>query len=177
MHEQERERLETAACVPEAVATHGFNPDATLPFGCTVNHIEQAMAEFAEFLSVVKTELHAKGMVPLESLLMPANFSSVVSESMNTSLPRYCPTLASNIYYDGHPDLIPTGKYANNAVQYATEGVEVKASRYLSGWQGHNLEEGWLLVFVFDGNRPADLTTGAGPAACHGERGVQETCV
>jgi hypothetical protein len=121
------------------------------------------MAAFIEFLRVVNTELHAKSMVRLESLLMPANFSSVVSEFMNTSIPRYCPTLARNTYHNGHPDLVPIGKYPNNAAQYATEGIEVKASRYLSGWQGHNIEEGWLLVFVFDSNRPADLTRNVAP--------------
>ncbi len=136
MDEQERQQLEAAACTPDVVAQNGFNPDATLPCGCTTGHIQQAMAAFVEFLHVVNTELHLKGMVRLESLLMPANFGSVVSEFMNTSIPRYCPTLARNTYHNGHPDLVPIGKYPNNAAQYATDGIEVKASRYLSGWQG-----------------------------------------
>ena len=46
--------------------------------------------------------------------------------------------------------------FPDNKVQYATEGIEVKASRYERGWQGHNPESVWLLVFVFDSNRPQD---------------------
>ena len=38
-----------------------------------------------------------------------------------------------------------------------------KASRYPRGWQGHNAEECWLLVFVFDSNRPVDSGNGIGP--------------
>ena len=104
--EPERQRLEATASAPEAVASDGFNPGAALPFGCTTGHIQQAMAAFIEFLRVINTELHTKGMVRLESLLMPANFSSVVSEFMNTSIPHYCLTLARNTYHNGHPDLV-----------------------------------------------------------------------
>lgn len=66
---------------------------------------------------------------------------------------------------NGHPDLLPINTYPNNAVQYAHEGIEVKASRYLSGWQGHNAEESWLMVFVFDSNRPSDAQKGIAPRA------------
>jgi hypothetical protein len=39
-------------------------------------------------------------------------------------------------------------------VLHGDQGIEVKASRYLSGWQGHNREACWLMVFVFDCNGP-----------------------
>jgi hypothetical protein len=71
--------------------------------------------------------------------------------------------LVKNGYHNGHPDLIPAGMFPNNAVQHATEGVEIKASRYLRGWQGHNPENAWLMVFVFDSNRPTDFTTDPKP--------------
>jgi hypothetical protein len=47
--------------------------------------------------------------------------------------------------------------YPGDAAQHVSEGIEMKASRYLRGWQGHNPEDVWLMVFVFDCNRPADL--------------------
>ena len=37
-------------------------------------------------------------------------------------------------------------------MQHGHEGIEIKASRYSRGWQGHNAEDGWLMVFVFDSN-------------------------
>jgi hypothetical protein len=46
--------------------------------------------------------------------------------------------------------------FPNDAVQHAPYGIEIKASRYLRGWQGHNPEDVWLMVFVFDSNRPRD---------------------
>jgi hypothetical protein len=55
------------------------------------------------------------------------------------------------------------GTYPGNAVQYAHERIEIKASRYPSGWQGHNAEESWLMVFVFDSNRPSDAEKGIAP--------------
>jgi hypothetical protein len=89
-------------------------------------------------------------------MLMPANFSSMVGEFMSSTLPKYCPTIIKNKYHNGHPDLIPVGMFPNDAVQHSPDGIEIKASRYLRGWQGHNPEEVWLMVFVFDSNRPRD---------------------
>jgi hypothetical protein len=39
---------------------------------------------------------------------------------------------------------------------------EIKGSRYLKAWQGHNPEDTWLMVFVFDINRPSDVGKGIG---------------
>jgi hypothetical protein len=89
-------------------------------------------------------------------MLMPANFSSMVGEFMGASIPKYCPSLAKNQYHNGHPDLVPVGRYERNAVQHGDEGIEIKGSRYSSGWQGHNAENTWLMVFYFDSNRPVD---------------------
>lgn len=159
----EREALEAAASVPVPVRLDGFNPAADIPYGCTTQDIFQAMTAFIAFLRVVDTELHRQGMHRLESLLMPANFSSVVSEFEAVTIPKYCATLARNAYHNGHPDLLPRGRYPGNAAQYAHEGIEVKASRYLRGWQGHNAEATWLMVFVFDSNCPSDAERGIAP--------------
>jgi hypothetical protein len=47
--------------------------------------------------------------------------------------------------------------FPGNSVQHAAEGIEIKASRYGRGWQGHNEEDTWLMVFVYDSNRPRDV--------------------
>jgi len=64
--------------VPEPVERGGFNDLAVIPYGCTIEHIYEAMKAFTHFLRVVNVELNANGMSRLESLLMAANFSSVV---------------------------------------------------------------------------------------------------
>jgi hypothetical protein len=61
-----------------------------------------------------------------------------------------------NRYHNGHPDLIRKGIFPGDAVQHAEEGIELKSSRYLKAWQGHNIENCWLMVFVFESNRPSD---------------------
>jgi hypothetical protein len=65
--------------------------------------------------------------------------------------------LVKNKYHNGHPDLIPDGIFLNNATQHSTEGIEVKGSRHSSGWQGHNPENIWLMVFHFASNTSADF--------------------
>lgn len=146
------------ACTPEPLAWDDFNPFAVIPYGCLVEQVYQAMSDFLDFLSVIDHELHQRQMHRLESLLMPANFSSIVGEFMHVGIAKHSNGLVKNRYHNGHPDLIPAGRFPDNAVQHSHEGIEIKASRYHKGWQGHNPEAVWLMVFVFDSNRPADST-------------------
>ena len=105
----------------------------------------------------VNGELLKKNIARLEDMLMPANFSSIVGEFMTASIPKYCRTIVKNRYHNGHPDMLPAGKYPNDMAQHAgKDGIEVKGSRYLRGWQGHNAENAWLMVFVFESGRPSD---------------------
>lgn len=151
------EQLDLSHCVPEIPDAKGFNPNAVLPFGLTTKHIQNAMIEFTEFLGFIDTQLVTKGMERFEDMLMPANFSSMVGEFMTASIPKYCKTIVKNTYHNGHPDMLPAGKYENNSAKHAgADGIEVKASRYLKSWQGHNAEDVWLMVFSFEGGRPTD---------------------
>jgi hypothetical protein len=154
---------EWTACTPVAVQSQFFNANCTLPYQLTTKQIQQAMADFVDFLGFVNQQLHTKGIARLESFLMPANFSSMVGEFMNMTIPKYCRSLVQNQYHNGHPDLIPAGMFPDNAVQYAQEGVEIKGSRHSSGWQGHNPESIWLMVFHFDSNTSNDKRKGIGP--------------
>lgn len=155
------EHLKTsAALTPHSVEASGFNPAAILPYGLTTEHVRLAMQEFTDFLAFINTQLGTRGIERLETMLMPANFSSMVGEFMASSIPKHCPTIVKNQYHNGHPDMIPKGMFPNDAVQHADEGIEIKGSRYLRGWQGHNPEDTWLMVFAFDSNRPVDAAKG-----------------
>jgi hypothetical protein len=157
------QELEKTACQPWAIDSDNFNPNVNLPYGCTVEHIHLAMNDFIEFIGFVNQQLYSKQIQRLEVMLMPANFSSMVGEFMISNIPKYCAGLVKNQYHNGHPDLIPPGVFTNNAVQNSQMGIEVKASRYQSGWQGHNPEDIWLMVFVFDSNRPNDANQNIQP--------------
>jgi len=156
-------QAEERACQPIPVSKEKFNSHAIIPYGCTIQHLGQAMDEFLFFLGFVNQQLHSKGIKRFESMLMPANFSSMVGEFLTAGLPKYCSTLAKNQYHNGYPDLLPRGMFPGDAVQHNTTGIEVKASRYKRGWQGHNAEDCWLMVVVFDSNRPVDPSKGIGP--------------
>jgi hypothetical protein len=149
---------ELDACTPISLEPDAFNAVADIPYGLETGHIHQAMLEFLGFLGFVNQQLYTREVARLESMLMPANFSSIVGEFMATAIPRYSTALVKNRYHNGHPDLIPGGLYVADAAQHAEHGIEIKASRYRRGWQGHNPENTWLMVFVFDCNRPKDRT-------------------
>jgi hypothetical protein len=147
---------EAAACNPLPVDPNAFNPSAEIPYGLTTEHIRKAMASFTSFLKIVNQALYAKKLDRLESILMPANFSSIVGEFVGAAIPKFHPKLIRNRYPNGHPDLIPAGLYPDDRIKVASEGIEVKGSQQLKGWQGHNPEETWLMVFVFESNNPQD---------------------
>ena len=147
---------EATACIPLPVDPNAFNPDVELPYGLTTRHLRKAMTNFTSFLEIVNQALYAKKMERLESILMPANFSSIVGEFVGAAIPKFHPKLIRNRYPNGHPDLIPAGIYPDDRIKIANEGIEVKGSQRLKGWQGHNPEETWLMVFVFESNKPQD---------------------
>jgi hypothetical protein len=155
--------LEILACKPCPVDHNGFNAETKLPYGCTVDHIFSAMNDFIEFLGFINQQLHTKKMPRLETILMAANFSSIVGEFTNMSIPKYCQGLVKNQYHNGYPDLLPSNLFPDNSAQHSSEGIEIKASRYESGWQGHNPEDGWFMVFMFSCNNPDDTIRGNEP--------------
>ncbi len=146
---------------PENPDPNCFNKRAVIPFGVAVEHVYKAMMEFTDFLGFLDLQLYSKQMPRFEDFLMPANFSSMVGEFMGANIPKYCNSVVKNMYHNGHPDLLPAGKYARNSAQHAgADGIEIKASRYGKAWQGHNAEDVWLMVFVFQSGRPTDEAKG-----------------
>jgi hypothetical protein len=141
---------------PIAVDPSGINPQCYIPYDVTSDHILSSLTDFADFLGFLNRQLITKSIPRLETFLMPASFSSLVGEFMNVRIPLFCPSVVKNRYHNGHPDLIPAGRFPGDAVQHSTVGIEVKGSRNRSGWQGHNPENVWLMVFVFDANSAND---------------------
>lgn len=147
---------EAKACHPVPLDPSGFNPKTIIPYGLEAKHIRQAMQDFLDFLGFVNQQLNTKSMPRLESFLMTANFSSLVGEFINMSIPKYCKTIVKNKYHNGHPDLIPVGAFPGDSVLHGTVGIEIKGSRHIKGWQGHNAENVWLMIFIFDSNTARD---------------------
>lgn len=157
------EKLEIESCTPAPINPKGFNPKAVIPYGCNTIAIQKAMQDFLDFLGFINLQLRTKKIDRLESFVMMANFSSIVGEFMGVSIPKYCKTIIRNEYHNGHPDLIPLNHYPKNSILHGEDGIEIKGSRHISGWQGHNPENCWLLVFVFESNTPRDTLAGKPP--------------
>ena len=127
----------------------GFNPSVRLPYGLRVAEVRAAIEDVYDFLYNVNRFLTEKGWDRLEETLHPATFSGTVSEMVVQSLSKQSATLIKNQYQNGRPDLLPRGRYPDDAVLRGEEGLEVKASRNKGGWQGHNVESGWIAVFQY----------------------------
>ncbi len=82
------EELEKLACTPEPVNPAGFNPSCVLPHGLTAKHVGLAMKDFVDFLGFINEQLNIKGIERLESMLMPANFSSMFANSCLQEFPN-----------------------------------------------------------------------------------------
>lgn len=130
------------------------NRDAYLPYGLTVDHVIRAIQDFLEFVETINRALAERQIRPVEQLFMPATFSGIVSEFVAGRIPVYCTSLVKNRYPNGYPDLLPKRCYPSGEVQYGKVGIEVKASRRPGGWQGHNVERGWLMVVHFESATP-----------------------
>lgn len=163
MRESDILALERAACTPEPLNSQGFNPNAVLPHNLTTAHVQAAMQDFLDILAFLNSQLNSRELQRLEVMLMPATFSSMVGELCIAAIANHCSSLVKNQYHNGHPDLLPASQYAGDAVQYGHEGIEIKTRRYQRGWQGHNAEASWLMVFVFTANRGTDAKRGIHP--------------
>ncbi len=93
----EREKkLEFAACTPIPISIEHFNQSAKIPCGVTIENVYDAMNDFIDFMQMVNIRLYENGTPRLESMLMPANFSSIVGEFMTANLPKHCSGVVKN---------------------------------------------------------------------------------
>src|SRR5688572_19914766 len=80
------DQREKVACTPTPVRLDKFNKAAKIPHGLTTEHIFEAMNEFINFIGFINTQLNTKNIQRFESMLMPANFSSMVGEFMTATI-------------------------------------------------------------------------------------------
>lgn len=132
------------------VRSGDFNANVVLPYGLTTDAVKATLNESHDFVYHINRMLFRKIGLRLEDILMPATFSGMLSGFIVRQLSHHSSTMTRNLYHNGHPDLVPVNRYPGNSVQYGHEGVEVKTSRYASGWQGHNPEKIWIMIFRYD---------------------------
>ena len=144
---------------PTKLDPHYVNRRVILPYGLKVSEVEQAVVETYRLFHGLNDYLVGDGFRPLEELLLGNSLSGIISEFLVKNLARVSATLEANLKVGGHPDLLPKGHYPSNLVLKGDEGIEVKCSIQQGGWQGHNPEDCWLMVFRYAVGKQDDSET------------------
>ena len=127
-----------------------FNSTARLPFELRLEDFRLAVQDVYDFFFDVNTSLTTKGLERLDDTLRPAIMSGVLSDMLTASLAKHSRTLTVNCYFNGHPDLVLRGMYANNGVKAGEQGVEIKTTRKPGGAvDTHGARDQWMCVFVY----------------------------
>ncbi|MCZ6675752.1 MAG: hypothetical protein O7E52_00730 [Candidatus Poribacteria bacterium] len=134
---------------PTRLASRYINRHVDLPYGLKVDEVEEAVAETYRLFHGINDYLIGDRFRPLEELLLGNSLSGLISEFLVKNIARVSATLEANLKVGGHPDLLPKGYYTSDAILKGDEGIEIKSSIQKGGWQGHNPEACWILVFRY----------------------------
>ena len=126
-----------------------WNHNCQLPYGLTADHVRLAVKDVYDFFYQINSLLVGRLALDFfESLVLGNTLSGVVSELLVKRIAIHSEELVRNVRVGGHPDLIPKGRYPHDSVLRGN-GIEVKTSIQRGGWQGHNPETCWLMVFRY----------------------------
>ncbi|MGO9480725.1 MAG: hypothetical protein ACLP05_02935 [Candidatus Kryptoniota bacterium] len=134
---------------PTQLDSKYINSDVVLPYDLTIDEVLKAVSETHRLFNGLNDYLTSSDFRPLEELLLGNSFSGILSELLVKNIARVSHALVANLKVGGHPDLLPKGHYSSNLVLKGDEGIEVKTSIQKGGWQGHNPEDSWLLIFRY----------------------------
>lgn len=127
-----------------------FNRELALPYELRIEDFQLAMQDAYDFFFDVNSALANRGLGRFDDMLRPAAMSGILSDMLTASLAKHARALTENKYFNGHPDLIVAGKYADDAVQAGEHGVEVKTTRKPGGAvDTHGARDQWMCVFVY----------------------------
>lgn len=128
-----------------------FNPDLHLPHQLRQIDFESTMADVYDFFYDVNTNLVEKGLRRLDDMIRPAALSGMLSDMITDSLAQKSRVLTSNLFHNGHPDLVVRGRYAGDSVHAGLEGVEIKTTRKAGGAvDTHGGRDQTMCVWVYD---------------------------
>jgi hypothetical protein len=136
-----------------------FNKSVKLPYNLRIEDFRMAMQDVYDFFFDVNTLMSQKDLQRIDDTLRPAIMSGLLSDMLTASMAKHSRSLTENQYFNGHPDLIVKGKYANNSVKSGREGVEIKTTRKSGGAvDTHGARDQIMCVFVYqvdDATEPA----------------------
>lgn len=134
----------------ETVDAANFNNQADLPYSLRLADFEIAMQDIYDFFYDVNALFLDKGLPRLDDNLRPAIMSGLLSDMLTASIAKHSRSLVQNGYFNGHPDLLVTGRYPSNKAKSAEDGVEIKTTRKKGGAvDTHGGRNQWMCVFVY----------------------------
>lgn len=138
-----------------------FNPNAELPYGVKVHEVRDAIKEFYDFYADLNEFLMREDHGRIETVLRANNaLSDFIGNAATEELANATDALIVNQKPDGFPDLLPVDHdaYAEQdyEVHHGKHGIETKCSKDNGGWQAHNNEEAWFIVFRYVRGDPGD---------------------
>lgn len=143
--------------IRQIVEREAFNHELPLPFELRVNDFEIALQDVYDFFYDVNLLFQRKGLPRLDDELRPAIMSGLLSDMLTASLAKHARSLTQNRYFNGHPDLIVSGRYPSDAVKSGADGVEIKTTRKQGGAvDTHGARDQWMCVFVYDVDRATE---------------------
>lgn len=126
-----------------------FNGDSYLPWDLRVLDFTLAMQDVYDLLYDINLMLLGRGLMRFDDMLRPAAMSGLLSDALTASLATHARVLVQNRHFNGHPDLIVQGRYANDSVGAGEDGVEVKSTRGSGAVDTHGARHQWLCVFRY----------------------------
>lgn len=138
-----------------------FNPNANLPYDVIPEEVGEAIQEFYDFYGDLNEFLLAEDHGRLETVLRANNaLSDFVGNVATEELANVSDALTVNQKPDGFPDLLPldNNEYAaqDYDIHHGNEGIETKCSKSNGGWQAHNDESAWFIVFRYTRGDPEE---------------------
>ncbi|PSQ52951.1 hypothetical protein BRD20_04400 [Halobacteriales archaeon SW_8_65_20] len=138
-----------------------FNPNADLPYGVEPDEIRTAIEQFYAFYADLNQFLMREDHGRIETVLRANNaLSDFIGNVATEELAQASDSLIINQKQDGFPDILPIDNetYADQAyeIHHGGDGIETKCSKSSGGWQAHNNEEAWFIVFRYERGDPED---------------------
>ncbi|MBZ0140364.1 MAG: hypothetical protein K8H87_11405, partial [Pseudorhodoplanes sp.] len=112
---------------------------------------EIVMQDVYDFFFDVNALFLKKGLPRLDDEIRPAIMSGLLSGMLTASLAKHSRSLTQNRFFNGHPDLIVSGRYPNNKIKSGIDGVEIKTTRKKGGAvDTHGARDQWMCAFVYE---------------------------
>ncbi|HUD21696.1 MAG TPA: hypothetical protein VMQ60_02530 [Acidobacteriaceae bacterium] len=128
-----------------------FNQKAFLPYSLRLEDFEIAFQDDYDFFFDVNKLFLEKGLLRLDDILRAANMSGILSDMLTSSMAKHSRSLVQNRYFNGHPDLLVSGKYVNDSAKAGEDGVEIKTTRKKGGAvDTHGGRNQWMCVLVYE---------------------------